>query len=159
MNNFYEFQLTELNGQPFDSARVQGKVVLIVNVASQCGFTKQYAGLEKLFRSYPERLMILGFPCNQFGAQESGSAEQIREFCTLNYEVSFPIMAKCEVNGPDAHPLYQWLKQQKTGLLGTEAIKWNFTKFLLDQRGNVIARYAPQTSPEELVSDIEQLLV
>jgi glutathione peroxidase len=158
MNNFYEFQLTELNGQPFDGARVQGKVVLIVNVASQCGFTKQYAGLEKLFRNYPERLMILGFPCNQFGAQESGSAEQIREFCSLNYEVSFPIMAKCAVNGPDAHPLYQWLKQQKPGLLGTEAIKWNFTKFLLDQHGHVIARYAPQTSPEELVSDIEQLL-
>lgn len=158
MSKFYEFQLAKLDGTLFDSAELRSKVVLIVNVASQCGFTKQYAGLETLYRRYADRLLILGFPCNQFGSQEPGSAEEISAFCTLNYDVTFPIMAKCEVNGVDAHPLYQWLKQQKPGLLGIEAIKWNFTKFLLDKEGQVFGRYAPQTDPEALVADIEALL-
>ena len=158
MSKFYEFQLAKLDGTLLDSAELRGKVVMIVNVASQCGFTKQYAGLETLYRRYTDRLLILGFPCNQFGSQEPGAAEEISAFCTLNYDVTFPIMAKCEVNGANAHPLYQWLKQQKPGLLGIEAIKWNFTKFLLDQEGQVFGRYAPQTAPEALVADIEALL-
>ena len=158
MSKFYEFQLAKLDGTLLDSAELRGKVVLIVNVASQCGFTKQYGGLETLSRRYADQLLILGFPCNQFGNQEPGSAEEISAFCTLNYDVTFPIMAKCEVNGVNAHPLYQWLKQQKPGLLGIEAIKWNFTKFLLDKEGQVFGRYAPQTDPEALVADIERLL-
>jgi len=158
MSKFYEFQLAKLDGTLLDSAELRGKVVLIVNVASQCGFTKQYAGLERLSRRYTDRLLILGFPCNQFGSQEPGSADEISAFCTLNYDVTFPIMAKCDVNGANAHPLYQWLKQQKPGLLGIEAIKWNFTKFLLDKEGQVFGRYAPQTDPEALVADIERLL-
>lgn len=158
MSKFYEFQLAKLDGTLLDSAELRGKVVLIVNVASQCGFTKQYAGLERLSRRYTDRLLILGFPCNQFGNQEPGSADEISAFCTLNYDVTFPIMGKCDVNGANAHPLYQWLKQQKPGLLGIEAIKWNFTKFLLDKEGQVFSRYAPQTDPEALVADIELLL-
>lgn len=158
MSKFYEFQLAKLDGTLLDSAELRGKVVLIVNVASQCGFTKQYGGLETLSRRYADQLLILGFPCNQFGSQEPGSAEEISAFCTLNYDVTFPIMAKCDVNGANAHPLYQWLKQQKPGLLGIEAIKWNFTKFLLDKEGQVFGRYAPQTDPEALVADIERLL-
>ena len=158
MSKFYEFQLAKLDGTLLDSAELRGKVVLIVNVASQCGFTKQYAGLETLYRRYADRLLILGFPCNQFGSQEPGSADEISAFCTLNYDVTFPIMDKCDVNGANAHPLYQWLKQQKPGLLGIEAIKWNFTKFLLDKEGQVFSRYAPQTDPEALVADIELLL-
>lgn len=158
MSKFYEFQLAKLDGTLLDSAELRGKVVLIVNVASQCGFTKQYAGLERLSRRYTDRLLILGFPCNQFGNQEPGSADEISAFCTLNYDVTFPIMDKCDVNGANAHPLYQWLKQQKPGLLGIEAIKWNFTKFLLDKEGQVFGRYAPQTDPEALVADIERLL-
>lgn len=158
MSKFYEFQLAKLDGTLLDSAELRGKVVLIVNVASQCGFTKQYAGLETLSRRYTDRLLILGFPCNQFGNQEPGSADEISAFCTLNYDVTFPIMAKCDVNSANAHPLYQWLKQQKPGLLGIEAIKWNFTKFLLDKEGQVFSRYAPQTDPEALVADIELLL-
>lgn len=158
MSKFYEFQLAKLDGTLLDSAELRGKVVLIVNVASQCGFTKQYAGLETLSRRSTDRLLILGFPCNQFGNQEPGSADEISAFCTLNYDVTFPIMDKCDVNGANAHPLYQWLKQQKPGLLGIEAIKWNFTKFLLDKEGQVFSRYAPQTDPEALVADIELLL-
>ena len=158
MSKFYEFQLAKLDGTLLDSAELRGKVVLIVNVASQCGFTKQYGGLETLSRRYADQLLILGFPCNQFGNQEPGSAEEISAFCTLNYDVTFPIMDKCDVNGANAHPLYQWLKQQKPGLLGIEAIKWNFTKFLLDKEGQVFGRYAPQTDPEALVADIELLL-
>ena len=158
MSKFSEFQLAKLDGTLLDSAELRGKVVLIVNVASQCGFTKQYGGLETLSRRYADQLLILGFPCNQFGNQEPGSAEEISAFCTLNYDVTFPIMAKCDVNGANAHPLYQWLKQQKPGLLGIEAIKWNFTKFLLDKEGQVFGRYAPQTDPEALVADIERLL-
>lgn len=158
MSKFYEFQLAKLDGTLLDSAELRGKVVLIVNVASQCGFTKQYAGLETLYRRYADRLLILGFPCNQFGSQEPGSAEEISAFCTLNYDVTFPIMAKCDVNGASAHPIYQWLKQQKPGVLGIEAIKWNFTKFLLDKEGQVFDRYAPQTDPEALAADIEVLL-
>lgn len=158
MSKFYEFQLAKLDGALLDSAELRDKVVLIVNVASQCGFTKQYASLETLSRRYTDRLLILGFPCNQFGNQEPGSADEISAFCTLNYDVTFSIMAKCDVNGANAHPLYQWLKQQKPGLLGIEAIKWNFTKFLLDKEGQVFSRYAPQTAPETLVADIELLL-
>ena len=158
MSKFYEFQLAKLDGTLLDSAELRGKVVLIVNVASQCGFTKQYGGLETLSRRYADQLLILGFPCNQFGNQEPGSAEEISAFCTLNYDVTFPIMAKCDVNGEHAHPFYQWLKKQKPGFLGLENVKWNFTKFLIDQEGNVVDRFAPQAKPENLAEQIREML-
>lgn len=136
-----------------------GKVLLIVNVASQCGFTPQYAGLEALYRKYRDRgFEILAFPCNQFGSQEPGNAEEIASFCTLNYDVTFPLFAKIEVNGAGADPLYAYLKSAQPGLMGTTGIKWNFTKFLVDRSGNVIERYAPTTKPEDLEGDIEKLL-
>ncbi|MBY8823003.1 glutathione peroxidase [Sphingomonas colocasiae] len=136
-----------------------GKVVLIVNVASRCGFTPQYAGLEALYRKYRERgFEILAFPCNQFGAQEPGDAEEIANFCSLTYDVTFPLMAKIEVNGPGADPLYDYLKSEKPGLLGSKAIKWNFTKFLVDRTGRPVKRYAPTDKPEALEKDIEALL-
>lgn len=148
--------------QPKMLADYRGSVLLIVNTASQCGFTPQYAGLEKLYRTYKDRgLVVLGFPCNQFGAQEPGSAEAIGAFCEKNYGVSFPMFAKIDVNGPSAHPLYQYLKKQKPGLLGPiggGAIKWNFTKFLIDRAGRVVGRYAPSTKPESLTGHIEKLL-
>ncbi len=136
--------LQRLDGTPWSTADLQGRVVLVVNVASRCGFTPQYTGLEALYR--------------QFGHQEPGDAEEIARFCSLDYPVSFPLMAKCEVNGAGAHPLYRWLKEQKPGLLGSEAIKWNFTKFLIDREGRVVDRFAPQTRPEDLVQAIEGLL-
>jgi len=136
-----------------------GKVLLIVNTASHCGFTPQYAGLEALYQRYRERgLVVLGFPCNQFGSQEPGDAEEIAGFCQKNYGVSFPMFAKIEVNGDDAHPLYQYLKKAAPGLLGSEAIKWNFTKFLVNRQGEVNERYAPATAPESIANDIEKLL-
>ena len=141
---------------PLDAFR--GKVLLIVNVASKCGFTPQYTGLESLWRTYRARgLVVMGFPCDQFGHQEPGDADEIRNFCSLSYEVSFPLFAKVDVNGANAHPLYVWLKQQKTGLLGS-AIKWNFTKFLVARDGRVLKRYAPTDKPESLVKDIEAAL-
>lgn len=159
MSEIYDFPLTLLDGTPFDKQSLRGQVVLVVNVASRCGFTPQYAELEKLYRELEAQgFVILAFPCNQFGAQEPGSAEEIARFCSLTYGVTFPVMQKIEVNGTHADPLYRWLKKQKSGLLGSEAIKWNFTKFLIDTRGQVVERYAPQTAPETLRADIIRLL-
>jgi glutathione peroxidase len=155
----YEFSAPLLDGQTVSLGDFKGKVLLIVNTASKCGFTPQYAGLEELHRTYHERgLQVLGFPCNQFGAQEPGTAAEIGSFCERNYGVSFPIFAKIEVNGSDAHPLYKFLKGVKTGIFGTEKIKWNFTKFLVDRRGKVVDRYGPSTEPKALAGPIEALL-
>ncbi|HDU8490195.1 TPA: glutathione peroxidase [Aeromonas hydrophila] len=151
--------LQRLDGTEFPLSTLQGQVVLVVNVASRCGFTPQYTGLEALYRELgPRGLVILGFPCDQFGHQEPGDAEEIARFCSLDYPVSFPIMAKCEVNGEQAHPFYQWLKKEKPGLLGLENVKWNFTKFLIDRDGKVVDRFAPTTKPESLRDDILALL-
>lgn len=155
----YEFAVNRLDGEPVPLEIYRGKVLLIVNVASQCGFTPQYEGLEALYRKYRERgLEVLGFPCNQFGAQEPGSPEEILRFCSTKYDVTFPLFAKIDVNGEHAHPLYRWLKTQAKGVLGTESIKWNFTKFLLDRRGNVVERYAPATGPDQIESSVVELL-
>lgn len=158
-DSVYDFTVGRLNGEPVSLAEYRGKVLLIVNVASQCGFTPQYEGLEALYRKHhAEGLEILGFPCNQFGGQEPGSAEEIQTFCSTKYDVSFPLFAKLDVNGEGAHPLYRWLKSKAKGVLGTESIKWNFTKFLLDRRGNVVERYAPATTPAQLEDGIKRLL-
>lgn len=160
MNDFYQLSAERLNGQTFDFAELQGKVVLIVNTASKCGFTPQYAGLEELYQRYHDQgLVVIGFPCNQFGGQEPGDADQISEFCQVNYGVSFPMMAKVAVNGANTHPVFDFLKHAEhgKGMLG-DAIKWNFTKFLVDQHGNVVKRYAPTTAPADIASDIEALL-
>jgi glutathione peroxidase len=155
----YDFTAQRLDGQPANLADWKGKVLLVVNVASKCGFTPQYAGLEQLYRTYKDRgFAVLGFPCNQFGGQEPGSADEIADFCSTNYDVSFPIMSKIDVNGPKAHPLYGYLKKQKKGVLGSEAIKWNFTKFLVDREGRVVDRFAPVHRPEALAAAIEALL-
>jgi len=157
--NAYEFKATGLDGQPVDLDRYRGKALLIVNTASACGFTPQYQGLEELQRQYAEQgLVVLGFPCNQFGRQEPGSEAEIGAFCEKNYGVTFPMFAKVDVNGDDAHPLFRFLKGEAPGVLGTESIKWNFTKFLVGRDGAVIKRYAPATKPEELKCDIEKLL-
>jgi glutathione peroxidase len=157
--NPYAIEVRDLDGNIGTLAPYEGRVLLIVNVASQCGFTPQYAGLEALYRQFHVRgFEVLGFPCNQFGHQEPGDAAEIKNFCSLNYDVSFPLFAKIEVNGPNTHPLYQYLKQEHPGVLGTEAIKWNFTKFLLDGHGKVVQRYAPTEKPEDLAGDIEALL-
>lgn len=157
--SIYDFTAETLDGKPASLADHRGQVMLIVNTASKCGFTPQYAGLEALYRKYKDRgLVILGFPCNQFGAQEPGSADEIASFCSLTYDVSFPMMAKIDVNGPKAHPLYAWLKGQKKGILGTEGIKWNFTKFLIDREGKVAGRFAPTATPQSLESAIEALI-
>ena len=158
----YEFSVETLDGRATGLADFKGKVLLIVNTASQCGFTPQYAGLEALYQRYKESgLEVLGFPCNQFGAQEPGTAADIGAFCDRNYGVSFSMFAKIDVNGEKAHPLYRFLKKEKPGLLGPlggSAIKWNFTKFLVDRSGKVVARYASTTKPESLAKDIEKLL-
>ncbi|HDZ8915467.1 TPA: glutathione peroxidase [Aeromonas hydrophila] len=154
-----DLTLQRLDGTEFPLSTLQGQVVLVVNVASRCGFTPQYTGLEALYQELgPEGFMILGFPCDQFGHQEPGDAEEIARFCSLDYPVSFPIMAKCEVNGEQAHPFYQWLKREQPGLLGLENVKWNFTKFLIDRDGKVVARFAPTSKPESLRDDIQALL-
>lgn len=159
MAGVYDFTVTTLEGKPQSLADFRGKTLLIVNVASKCGFTPQYSGLEKLWQSYRDRgLVVLGFPCDQFGHQEPGDAEEIRNFCSTEYEVSFPIMAKIEVNGSGTDPLYRWLKSQKSGFLGTSAIKWNFSKFLVGPDGRVVGRYGPTDTPESLVEDIEAAL-
>ena len=159
MSPLYQFPLTLLDNSTFDAATLHDRVVLVVNVASRCGFTPQYGGLEKLYQRYQQRgLQILAFPCNQFGGQEPGEAAEIARFCSVDYPVTFPVMAKCAVNGKEAHPLYQWLKSQQPGVLGTEAIKWNFTKFLINRQGEVVERFAPQVSPEGIQSHIEALL-
>jgi glutathione peroxidase len=155
----YDFAARTLDGRETSLADWRGNVLLVVNVASKCGFTPQYAGLESLYRTYKDRgFAVLGFPCNQFGAQEPGNADEIANFCSLTYDVSFPMMGKIEVNGPGADPLYAWLKKEKKGVLGTEAVKWNFTKFLIDREGRVVRRFAPTDKPEALVSAIEAAL-
>jgi len=154
----YDFTANLNNGQPQPLSAYRGRVQLIVNTASECGFTPQYKGLQELYAKYHDRgLEILGFPCDQFGHQEPGSDADIRSFCDLNYGVTFPLFSKIEVNGDGAHPLYKWLKSEKAGLLG-EKIKWNFTKFLIDKQGNVVDRYAPTTTPEKIAADIEREL-
>jgi len=159
MTTVYDFEALSINGKPVALKKFQGKAMLIVNTASACGFTPQFAGLEKLHESYgPQGLVVLGFPCNQFGAQDAGSNGEIAEFCQLNYGVTFPMMAKIEVNGTQAHPLYQWLAAEAPGLLGSKSIKWNFTKFLVGKDGRVRKRYAPTDTPESLAKDIEAAL-
>ncbi|MGJ7915704.1 glutathione peroxidase [Massilia sp. LXY-6] len=157
--NVFDFQATSLDGKPVDLARYRGKVLLIVNTASKCGFTPQYQGLEAVYRELHGRgLEVLGFPCNQFGSQEPGTEAEIGDFCEKNYGVSFPMFAKVDVNGDHAHPLWKHLKGEAPGVLGLEAIKWNFTKFLIGRDGKVVKRYAPQTKPEEIAGDVEKLL-
>ena len=158
MASVHDFTATSLTGEEVPLKRFEGKLLLIVNTASACGFTPQYRGLEALHRQYePRGLAVLGFPCNQFGGQEPGTAEEISAFCTDKYDVTFPLFAKIDVNGADAHPLFKFLKSEKTGLLGS-AIKWNFTKFLVDRTGQVVSRHAPTTAPDALKKEIEALL-
>ena len=155
----YDYSAKTLDGQDVNLADYRGQVLLIVNTASKCGFTPQFEGLEALYRQYKDRgLTILGFPCNQFGAQEPGNAVEIASFCSLTYDVTFPMLAKIDVNGPSAHPLYAFLKKEQKGLLGTEGIKWNFTKFLIGRDGEVVERFAPTTKPEDLKVAVEALL-
>ncbi|MGB3710606.1 MAG: glutathione peroxidase [Erythrobacter sp.] len=159
MASIADFTVTTNSGEPLDLAEKQGKVLLVVNTASKCGFTPQYEGLEELHRKYSDRSFeVLGFPCNQFGSQEPGDAEEIAQFCKLNYDVSFPLMAKVDVNGDDASPLFDWMKREAKGLMGSKSIKWNFTKFLIDREGRVVERYGPQDKPESIAKDIEKLL-
>ena len=159
MTTVHDFSAKALSGEDVSLADFRGKVLLIVNTASKCGFTPQYAGLEKLHEELsPRGFAVLGFPCNQFGQQEPGDAQEIQKFCSLSYNVTFPMFAKIDVNGGNAHPLYEFLKSEKSGLLGIEAIKWNFSKFLVDQEGRVVERYAPTTTPASLKGDIEALL-
>ena len=159
MTTLYDFTVNDIEGRPVPLDRYKGKVLLVVNTASKCGFTPQYKGLEALYRKYRERgLEVLGFPCNQFGAQEPGSEQEIAKFCETNYDVTFPLFAKIDVNGDAAAPLYRYLKREKPGLLGTEAIKWNFTKFLVDRDGSVVARSAPNDTPESLEADVAKAL-
>ena len=159
MASVYDFSVKDIHGKEEKLDRYRDKVMLIVNVASKCGFTPQYKGLEALYEKMQSRgLEVLGFPCNQFGAQEPGTEQEIESFCELNYGVKFPLFAKIDVNGDGADPLYKYLKKEKPGLLGSEAIKWNFTKFLVDRKGRVIERYAPNVEPEAIAPDIEKLL-
>ena len=159
MTSAYDFEAVDIDGKTVSLSDYRGKALLIVNVASKCGFTPQYTGLEKLWQDYRERgLVVLGFPCDQFGNQEPGNEEEIKNFCSLTYEVDFPMFAKVEVNGTQAHPLWKWLKKEKGGLLGIDAIKWNFTKFLVGRDGRPLKRYAPTDKPESLVDDIESAL-
>lgn len=159
MTSVYDFSAAMINGQDANLDQYRGKVLLIVNTASKCGFTPQYKGLQALHEKYKDQgLQILGFPCNQFGKQEQGDESQISEFCELNYGVNFQMFSKIEVNGNDAHPLYQHLKQEAPGLLGSKAVKWNFTKFLVNKEGDVVKRYAPTDTPESLEKDIAKLL-
>jgi glutathione peroxidase len=157
-NTFYQFGARSLQGRAISMEIYKGKTVLVVNTASKCGFTPQYEGLEKLYEKYKDKgLVILGFPCNQFGNQEPGNEKQIAEGCLVNYGVSFPMFAKIEVNGPDAHPIYQFLKSKLTGFLGSK-IKWNFTKFLIDTQGNPVKRFAPITTPEKIDKYLQKIL-
>jgi len=155
MSTFYDFSAVDINNITQPLSRYRGQVLLVVNVASQCGFTPQYQELEALYRTYSEQgFAVLGFPCNQFGGQEPGDEADILRFCRTRYDVSFPLFAKIDVNGPHTHPLYRWLKQVRPGLLGTQAIKWNFSKFLIDRNGQVRRRYAPTTKPGALAAEI-----
>ena len=159
MTTIYDFEALSIDGKPVPLNNFKGKAMLIVNTASACGFTPQFAGLEKLHETYgAQGLVVLGFPCNQFGAQDAGTNGEIAQFCQRNYGVSFPMMSKIEVNGSGAHPLYQWLSAEAPGLLGSKAIKWNFTKFLVDKNGAVVKRYAPTDTPASLAKDIEAAL-
>ena len=159
MSSLYDFEALSIDGQPVSLDQYRGQPLLIVNTASACGFTPQFGGLEKLHQTYGERgLVVLGFPCNQFGSQDAGTNAEIATFCQRNFGVSFPMMSKIDVNGAQAHPLYQWLSAEAPGLLGSKAIKWNFTKFLVGKDGRVIKRYAPQDAPEKLAKDIEAAL-
>ena len=159
MSSIYDFEAVSIDGRPAQLASQRGKVLLIVNTASACGFTPQFAGLETLWQTYGERgLVIVGFPSNQFGQQDPGSNAEIASFCQLNYGVSFPMMAKVDVNGAQAHPLWKWLTEEAPGLLGSKAIKWNFTKFLVGRDGQVIKRYAPTDTPASMKKDIEAAL-
>jgi len=159
MPTIHDFEAVDIAGKTVPLSRFKGKVMLVVNTASACGFTPQFGGLEELHKTYGAKgLVVLGFPCNQFGAQDPGSNEEIAGFCQLNYGVSFPMMAKIDVNGPQADPLYRWLSEEAPGLLGSKAIKWNFTKFLIGKDGQVIKRYAPQDAPAKLAKDIEAAL-
>jgi len=155
----YDYSAKTLDGKDASLADYRGQVLLIVNTASKCGFTPQYEGLETLYQAYKDKgFTVLAFPCNQFGAQEPGNAEEIANFCSLTYDVTFPVLAKIDVNGPQAHPLYAYLKHEQKGLLGTEGIKWNFTKFLIGRDGQVVERFAPTTKPEDLKLAVEALL-
>lgn len=157
--SIYNFEVLDIHHQKTTLESYRGKVILIVNTASRCGFTPQFEGLEKLYKSYKEKgFVVLGFPCNQFGSQEPLSEPQIENFCRLDYGVTFPMFAKIDVNGANSHPLYRYLKQNAPGVLGSEIIKWNFTKFLIDRNGKTIRRYAPSTPPESLENDIKKLL-
>ena len=158
--SFYDFKANDINGKEVSMSSYEGKVVLIVNVASGCGFTPQYEGLQKLYDEHKEEgLEILAFPCNQFGEQEKGDGEEIKNFCEKNYSITFPIFEKVEVNGNNAHPIFKFIKEQKKGFMGTESIKWNFSKFLLSKNGEVIKRYGSLDVPENLEEDIKQLLI
>lgn len=155
---FYDYKVKNISGEDVSMSEYKGKVVLIVNTASKCGFTKQYEGLEELYEKYKDQgFVILGFPCNQFGLQEPGGNEEIKNFCTSTFSVTFPMMSKIDVNGDDADPLYKFLKKEKGGILGDE-IKWNFTKFLIDREGNVVDRFASQKTPKALEKEVEKLL-
>ena len=159
MKTIYDFKVKTITNKEISLQEYQGKVLLIVNVASKCGYTPQYAGLESLYKKYKERgFVVLGFPCNQFASQEPDSEAQIQNFCRVNFGVTFPMFAKIDVNGDTAHPLYTYLNAEKTGILGTKSIKWNFTKFLVDKEGNVINRFGSSTKPIELEEEIEKLL-
>jgi len=159
MSDIFDISANSLAGAPVDLRQYQGQVLLIVNTASKCGFTPQYKGLEQVYQQFKDKgVTVLGFPCNQFGAQEPGQADEIGAFCEKNYGVTFPLFAKIDVNGEHAHPLFVQLKKDAPGILGTEAIKWNFTKFLIRKDGTVFDRYAPATKPEDLIADIEKLL-
>ena len=159
MTTIADFTVATNRGVPLDLKDKLGTVLLVVNTASKCGFTPQYDGLEKLYESYKDRgFEVLGFPCNQFGAQEPGDADEIAEFCKVNFGVSFPLMQKIDVNGEGASPLFDWLKSEAPGILGSKAIKWNFTKFLIDRQGNVVKRYGPSDAPAGIAKDIEKLL-
>jgi glutathione peroxidase len=159
MSTAYDFSAKTIDGDEQSLGAYQGKAMLVVNVASKCGFTPQYTGLEKLYKKYgKDGLVVLGFPCDQFGHQEPGDEEEIKNFCSLTYDVSFPMYAKVDVNGAKAHPFWQWLKKEKGGLLGMDGIKWNFTKFLIDKHGNVVKRYAPTDTPEKIEKDLAGVL-
>src|SRR5690554_3250461 len=159
MTTVFDFSADNIAGEQVDLAQYRGKVLLVVNTASKCGFTPQYKGLQALYTKYREQsLEVLGFPCNQFGQQEPGDSAQINEFCEINFGVDFPLFGKIDVNGSDAHPLYKHLKKEAPGLLGSQAVKWNFTKFLINREGEVVKRYAPTDKPESLAKDIEKLL-
>jgi len=159
MSDLYNFKVKDINGEDVALENYKGKVLLVVNTASKCGFTPQYKGLEEMYKKHKENgLEVLGFPCNQFGKQEPGDAEEIKNFCSLTYDVSFPMFAKIDVNGNEASPFFEHLKAEAPGVLGSKAIKWNFTKFLVDKDGNVLKRFAPKDTPEKIEKEIENLL-